>query len=683
MFSAKAYAAAISALCIGLACGLPRPYWAMTAVYVVSNPMSGATVSKALDRTFGTLLGAAGAVVMVPLLVNAPELLMLAVASWTGLFLFIALHDRTPRNYVFMLAGYTLPLIALPNVGVPDTIFDVAVARSEEIIVGIVVAAVIGTIAWPQSIGQVLDARIAGWLKDAGGWAREVLRAKGSQPAASLGRQQLAADMSPLTAMISQLSHDAGTRDVKHQAEALRGRLLLLLPLLSSIADRMHALRLEPGAWPPDLADVTDRIAAWFEAPAASSDAEEPDRLRAALAALRQPPRDAADWQGLVHASLVTRLAELVDLWQDCLALQRLIAGGAATRRRPSLRHRPVIGREQHYDRGLMLFSMGSTIVATFVAGLLWIWSGWSDGANAVAFVAIACCFFGALDRPAPSMRMMLTWTVVAYVLTGVYLFAILPRINDIEILALVLAPPFLLIGVLMPRPELTLVALLMAANLTGDLGLQGRYGTDFTSYADGGLAIVAGLLFAVLWTLVTKPFGAELAARRLVRAGWADLADLATGSRRVDHAALASRTLDRLGQLTPRLAEADGGPGAVDGLADLRTGYNIIALQGERRALPGDAGDRIDAVLGGVAAFFRTCLVSGRRTAAPDHLLRDIDRALQAAATGGQGQAARTTLDALVGLRRALFPLAAGPGGHDPTRTGFDAPPAFAVAAE
>ena len=36
-------------------------------------------------------------------------------------------------------------------------------------------------------------------------------------------------------------------------------------------------------------------------------------------------------------------------------------------------------------------------------------------------------------------------------------------------------------------------------------------------------IAGVAGLLFAFLWTRATRPFGAELAAARLLRSGWAD----------------------------------------------------------------------------------------------------------------------------------------------------------------
>ena len=390
LFSAKTYMAAMLALYIALAFGLPRPYWAMTAVYVVANPISGATVSKALDRTLGPLLGATGTVILVPLLVNAPELLTFAIAAWAGTFLYIALHDRTPRNYVFLLAGYTLPLIALPSVGAPESIFDVAVARTEEITVGIVVTAAIGTTVFPVSVGSALNARITKWLSDAGAWTREILLAGGAEHFTPLARQQLAADISPLAALISQLAHDAGTRDVRRHAEELRGRLLFLLPILSSIADRLHALKLELKELPPDLQALTGCIAAWLKAPSETADPQIPDRLRAGLSDLKPPVGDPHLWPGLIRLSLVARLGELIDLWQDCLILQKQIRlGRASARWRPMLRHRPIVAREQHYDQGLMLFSVASTILATFTADLLWIWSGWSGGANAVAFVAI------------------------------------------------------------------------------------------------------------------------------------------------------------------------------------------------------------------------------------------------------------------------------------------------------
>ncbi|MGO6908216.1 FUSC family protein, partial [Rhizobium ruizarguesonis] len=65
LFSAKAFLASMLALFVALSLDLPRPYWAMAAVYVVANPLAGATSSKGLYRALGTLLGASAAVFLV------------------------------------------------------------------------------------------------------------------------------------------------------------------------------------------------------------------------------------------------------------------------------------------------------------------------------------------------------------------------------------------------------------------------------------------------------------------------------------------------------------------------------------------------------------------------------------------------------------------------------------------
>lgn len=79
------------ALYIALSLDLPRPYWAMAAVYVVANPLAGATSSKGIFRALGTLIGACAAVIFVPLFVNAPELLSLAVGIMDR-YSFVYLH---------------------------------------------------------------------------------------------------------------------------------------------------------------------------------------------------------------------------------------------------------------------------------------------------------------------------------------------------------------------------------------------------------------------------------------------------------------------------------------------------------------------------------------------------------------------------------------------------------------
>src|ERR1700759_5195182 len=123
LFSVKTFAAAMIALYIGLALELPRPYWAMDTVYIVSNPFVGATRSKALYRALGTALGASAAVLLVPPFVESPYLFSVIVALWTGTLLYLAVSDRTARSYVFMLAGYTAPISERPDARSRDPAF--------------------------------------------------------------------------------------------------------------------------------------------------------------------------------------------------------------------------------------------------------------------------------------------------------------------------------------------------------------------------------------------------------------------------------------------------------------------------------------------------------------------------------------------------------------------------------
>ena len=91
-YGVRTFAASMIALYIALLMEMPRPYWAMATVYIVSSPFVGPTSSKAVYRALGTLIGAAAAVFFVPLFVQTPFLLVLVIALWTGILLFLSLH---------------------------------------------------------------------------------------------------------------------------------------------------------------------------------------------------------------------------------------------------------------------------------------------------------------------------------------------------------------------------------------------------------------------------------------------------------------------------------------------------------------------------------------------------------------------------------------------------------------
>jgi uncharacterized membrane protein YccC len=66
-----------------------------------------------------------------------------------------------------MLGGYTAAFVGFPAVGDPGAIFDTAVARAEEITLGILCASLVASIVLPQSVAPVIAARLEQWFRDA------------------------------------------------------------------------------------------------------------------------------------------------------------------------------------------------------------------------------------------------------------------------------------------------------------------------------------------------------------------------------------------------------------------------------------------------------------------------------------------------------------------------------------
>ncbi len=641
IFSTKAFVASMLALFIALYIGLPRPYWAMATVYVVAHPLTGATRSKSMYRVLGTLLGAAASVALVPSLVNTPPLLMAAVAVWVAVLLYVALLDRSPRSYLFMLAAYTLPMVALPAVDHPGGVFDLAIARSEEICLGIICASVVGAVVFPAKVSNVLRDRLAQWMGDAAQWAGDMLSLRDAGAAVSLhqSRHRMAADILALDQLISQLSYDTETAARIRDAKELRGRMTMLLPVLASLASLVETMQRDEAGVPDQLAARMTAVSAWIRGEAAAPPALEENT----------PPALAT----AVASTAYERLRELTALWQDCVALQRRLGEAAPAGDWQPVFRRWNVGGARHYDHGMLLFSTGTTALGIFCMGMVWILSGWADGASAVALGAVSCCFFAALDEPAPMIRSFFIWNVVCVLLAMVYLFMILPRAHDFEMLVAMFAIPYLLFGVMIAQPRLALIAVPLAMVTATDIGLQGSYNADFQTFFNTNVAGVAGILFALVWTLLVRPFGTAAAARRLVRASWGDIARNATGRAPHEHDHLRARMLDRLAQLVPRLAASEN-ERSTDGFTEVRVELSTLALQRELPALPEASQHAVRRVLQSVAGYYRDRL-EAKADAPPEALQRRLMRAMQGVAERAD-QASRTAMSALVEMEVALF---------------------------
>ena len=652
-YGVRTFAASMIALYIALLMQMPRPYWAMATVYIVSSPFVGPTSSKALYRAVGTFLGAAAAVLFEPMFVQSPYVLVVVIALWTGTLLFLSMHLRTANNYALMLAGYTLPLIALPVVNNPLAVWDVAEARTEEIFLGIAVAAVVGAMFWPRRLAPVFNDSVSKWFADASIYSARFLDRNVQPEEVSALRSSMVATFNTLELMIGQLPHEGARPQTVRNTKELRGRMIHLLPVIDALDDALYALERRT----PELVDKFSPLLAaateWLEHQ--DADIERWQALKDQLEALQPSPEVLDDRKQLLFSNAIYRLGEWVDLWQDCRSLQHAIECESQDSWRAVYRHWRLGRLTPFLDHGLMLYSAASTVVAIIVASVLWILLGWTDGGAAVILAAVACSFFASMDDPAPQIYRFFFWTAMSVVFASLYLFLVLPNLHDFPMLVLAFAVPFICIGTLTVKPQFYLGMLLTLVNTSSFISIQGAYDADFLSFANSNLAGPVGLLFAFVWTLIARPFGAELAAKRLTRFAWRDIVSLTEPATLADHRRLGVQVLDRLMQHLPRLAVTGQDTGIA--LREVRVALNLLDLLAYTPRVQGAPQALLHQVVAEVGEYFTACLKAGERLPAPSPLLMTLDRTRRALASAPDEQTRLHLLHALSGLRLALLP--------------------------
>ena len=663
LFSVKCFLAAMLALYVAYSIGLERPYWAFLTSYIVAQPMAGAVISKALFRTIGTLVGATFAVAIVPPLVNAPELLVLAMASWLGLCVFVSLLDRTPRSYMFVLAGYTACLIVFPDVDTPQTIFTVAALRVQEILIGIACGSLIHGVLLPGSISTVLLARVQAMLRDAERWSRDAIA---TEPVAGLDmeRRRLAQDVTELHQMSVHLPFDISRLAPRvRTVRALQDQLSLLLPLGAAAEDRLTQLKAaNGGAVPPQVETLIADVRLWLDTPVADTAvrAEEAQRLIDRCAAMEPVATPDMGWADMMRLSLYARLATLIAVHRDCRDLYDQMASHsrAAVTPRVAILLEGRRNRELHRDYASAARGAFSAFITVALGCAIWILSGWKDGGTAVMLAGVFLALFAAVDNPLAPLKGFMIGTLVASALGALYGYAIMPRLDGFAMLAMAYAPALLLLGAMMASPRWMGIALPTLLGLGSPALLSDHYVNAFASYVNGAVAQIVGIWFAILMAGLLQSAGVERAIHRTIRAGWTDIANRATLMSPPDVRGWINRMLDRIALLAPRLAatRVDSGQPLYDALRDLRTGVAIGELRQLRMDLTPQDGAPLAAVLGGVGRHYRELNPDAPAPATPD-LLHDIDRAIADLSGHAHLSARREGVLGLVSLRRNLFP--------------------------
>jgi uncharacterized membrane protein YccC len=658
IFSVNCYIATIITMFIAFSLDLKSPGWAMTTVYLTSQPLSGVLRAKAVYRVIGTFVGGAAMVAIVPNLIDAPELTTLAIILWVALCVFVSLLDRTPRSYMFVLSGYTAALIGFPSVLAPDTVFDTAVSRVEEITLGVVCAAIVHSVIFPKSALSAFEEKLRSAIADARRWLADGL-VQQAPPQAEMERRRIAAEITDLYGLGTSLRFDTSPR--RPDVGAIRAfdrKIVALLPLVSAVEDRLAVLR-RLGALDEKLSRPLAGVYGWLGLKA-PGDRRRAAELKEACVAATPAVGPQSSWADLVTVNLTVRLIELIESWQGCLDFAAYLAD---PKEKPSADIRAAaaqIGpKSMHTDAGIAFLSALAAMLAMGLCAFFWIATAWPEGAGAVAFTAVACTLFASLDDPTPTIRNITMLLALCVPIVIVYQFFVLPAIDGFVLLCAVLAFTLIPAGLLLAIPAYAPIGLALALGFCVEMNLQTSYSADLAAILNTNSAFVLGGAAGLVVTRLMRVIGTQTSARRLMRATYRDLSDLADGRSPPTRDEWASRMLDRVALLLYRQPRFEPRPQHefADALGDLRLGVNIIETRSIAPSMSERAQEALAAMFAELARHFRA-LARGRVPPLGKDLLQKIDIAIDevAACTA----ATHACVAAIVGLRRTLYPDAA-----------------------
>ncbi|PRF40038.1 FUSC family protein [Burkholderia multivorans] len=599
LYLAKALLAAFLSLAVSMRLDLPAPKTAMTTVFIVMQPQSGAVLAKSFYRVAGTIFGLIATLTFVGLFPQQPQLFLLAVALWVALCTAGAARNRNFRSYGFLLAGYTAALIGLPASQHPDGAFMSAMTRVAEIVVGIVSAGVVSALVFPQYTGEQMRTTVR---KRFGSFVDYVAAALSGQ----LERAHIESVHTRFVADVVGFEAARSMAVFENPDTRMRsGRLARLNSEFMSASSRFHALhqlmnRLraagaqaaiaalepyfreiaplltrngEPVRTSADAAHAAEQLLAWRDAL--------PRRIRATRAELETQP----DFPLLDFDTAAELLYRFITDLREYAATYASLSSATHERERWIERYEPRTNLTAAVIAGIR------TAAVILVLGWFWIETAWPSGVTLTLTAAATCALASSTPRPTAMAAQMGMGTALAVCTGMITMFGIYPRIDGFVLLCVGLAP-MLAIGIFLTlKPKLAgygMGYLIFFSFLAGPDNIT-HY--DPTGFMNDALALVLSMLVSAIAFAVLFPPTAPWLKKRL-------LADLRHQVVAACHARLAGlRTRFESGardlMYQAHTLSADQPTVQRDALrwmfAVLETGNAAIDLRAELATLPAD----------------------------------------------------------------------------------------------
>ena len=624
---------------------LPQPGTAMMTTVVVMHRQSGMVLAKGFYRVLGTLAGAVAALVIVALFPQQPAPFLVVMATWLGGCAAGATLHRNFKSYAYVLAGYTAAIIALPVITThPGGIFDAAVARISEVLLGLVVSAVISDTVLPVRLRDTLRDAVRNQYASFLQFVREALQGQVPRERMEQAHLRVVRDAVAVEDLRSSvIFEDPEARARSLHIQHFNQRFMAASTTFQSLHHLINRLlrQSEPAA--------AQALQALYQPLGAALPANPqelpPPQLAAALQQVRQalPARAQELRAGLpagvqaddfdVGVGLLLRFASELEHYVGSRAqlLQKVA---------------PALGQERlHFVRGNdylgALLAFFRTTATMLVLGAFWVATDWPMGANAMLLGTIFAGLFATAPNAARLTSTLMGGYVCGLVAAYVCQFMVMARMDGYALLVAAVFPFFVVGPYMVSRPRLSTIGLGYTMGLVTVLAITSPTIYDPQHFFNDALSQLAALGAAAASFLLLPPVvGTAWLRRRQMAALRAQVRLAAQAPLLGLRHRFESTNSDLVHQVVAHTT-----PGSEESrsllawaLAVNETGRALIQLRQDlvREALSSPLRRQIDAAVAALATFFEQ--PSAQAWASAD---RALAAAIDAARNGDDAAAA------------------------------------------
>ncbi|HZF69948.1 FUSC family protein [Sulfuricurvum sp.] len=566
IYMAKATLAGLLALWISMTLNLPDPRTAIFTVFIVMQPQSGLVFSKSYYRVLGTVAGVGMSLILMGMFAQDPVWFISFFALWIGIATAAGFKYRNFQSYGFVLAGYTLCIVALPVIETPLDIFDIATSRFSEVLVGIICATLISDIIFPR---RLLDSLIASererflnvltTLADPKEVFAPISETNG-------GVARFSSGVVGLNAVRINSSFESGSDQKERQHyQHLNHQYMNLSTTFHSLKSILTAIKIRGGK---EALSTLEALYAPISAALKTlpSSPMTPEELEGVIqkllevkntiqedfetkyAAIREMMDE--EWEDQFTSAGYLMIRLLDELHSHCVTYLSLLKHRLSGK--SSLELSRAVRFSTHTDNVLVALAALRGSGVLLVTMMFWIWTAWPFATLTITLAVVIGLLLGTLPSPLDGVVNFFKGAVLALILAALYDFYLIPQYtSDMLTLSLLIAPVLAFVGWMTIKPKLGIFAFGFVFMFMSQCALDPYYKIEPTKFLEASLASLIGIMFGGLAYLLVNFWSCSLTQQRVAKILRRQIVNLCDGSIAVERSALESTGRDLVQQFS------------------------------------------------------------------------------------------------------------------------------------